>query len=232
MVTIVAHRGAPLQARENTLESFLAAVEAGAEMVELDVRRTRDNVLVTFHDPRLSRSLHAPLIKDLAYEELLRRTARKKYRVPTVQEVFAALAGRVMLDIELKEPGYEADVLGLARACMAVDKFILTSFDPAIIAAVKTFDPGVTCGLILAGEEAFSRCGDTPAEVLAPDKKLFAAHRAFFADLKKSGKRIAVWTVDGRADLSALLVDPIVEAVITNHPGKALALRNRLCNRT
>ncbi len=116
MVTIVAHRGAPQRARENTVESFLAAQEMGADMIELDVRKTADNVLVTYHDPWISRFTHVPLLKDCTYRQLLDLTAKRRYTVPTLEQVFGVLAGKVMLDIELKEPGCEAEVIRLARA--------------------------------------------------------------------------------------------------------------------
>jgi glycerophosphoryl diester phosphodiesterase len=49
--------------------------------------------------------------------------------------------------------------------------------------------------------------------------------------MKRDGKRIAVWTVDNRTDIMSLLVDPLVDAIITNHPDKAIALRKKLNNR-
>ncbi len=232
MVTIVAHRGAPQRARENTLESFVAALETGADMVELDVRKTADNRLVTFHDPWVSRFIQLPLVRDCTYDELLEHTAKRKFTVPTLDRVVAALAGKTMLDIELKEPGCEAEVIRLARACFADDNFIISSFDRSIIDAVKAIDKGIVTGLILAEDADPLLDDDIAAEVLAPSFKLFGDRRAFFGAMKKRGKRIAVWTVDRRSDILSLLIDPVVDAIITNHPDKAVALRNRLRNQT
>ena len=55
MTLAIAHRGDPVRHRENTLAAFRAAVEAGAGMVELDVRRTADGAAVVVHDPTLER---------------------------------------------------------------------------------------------------------------------------------------------------------------------------------
>jgi glycerophosphoryl diester phosphodiesterase len=231
MVTIVAHRGAPLRARENTIESFLAALEIGADMIELDVRKTADNRLVAFHDPWLSRFTHLPMIKDCTYDEILAHIEKRKFVVPTIEEVFSVLSGKIMLDIELKEPGCEAEVLTLAREHFSDDKFIISSFDPGIIDTVKTRAPGIAVGLILADDADPSSLNAASAEVLAPSQKLYGERRPLFAAMKKRGKKIAVWTVDRRADILSLLVDPIVDAIITNHPDKAIALRSRLHNR-
>jgi len=230
MIKIVAHRGAPKRARENTIHSFLAAVSLGADMIELDVRRTGDGTLVVFHDPWLSRATRRPLIADLTYKELNKRTAKKKFRVPTLEETIHALSGKIMLDIELKEPGCEEDVLRCARTLFAYDKFIVTSFNPEIVAAVKSIDAKVSTGCILATAKDLPWCEKTSAEVLAPEKKLFEDRRPFFVAAKKQGRKIAVWTVDSTSRLSCLLVDPVVDAIITNHPDRALALRKKLCN--
>jgi glycerophosphoryl diester phosphodiesterase len=232
MITIVAHRGAPRKARENTVKSFLAAVSMGVDMVELDVRKAGDGTLVVFHDPWLSRKTLRPRLADLTYAEINKRARKRKFHVPTVEEAFKALAGKTMLNIELKEHGYEADVAMLAKRYFAVDKFIMTSFDPAVITALGSLDPTITTGLILATkrELAAAQGGKTGAGVLAPEKRLFASQRKCFADAKKQGKRIAVWTVDSTGLLSSLLIDPLVDAVITNRPDLALALRKKLCN--
>ena len=62
-VTAIAHRGDPVGHRENTLPAFAAAVGLGADMVELDLRRTRDGNIVCLHDQTLERlwGLDAPV---------------------------------------------------------------------------------------------------------------------------------------------------------------------------
>jgi glycerophosphoryl diester phosphodiesterase len=230
MIKIVAHRGASKRAHENTIKSFRAALALGADMVELDVRKSGDGTLVVFHDPYLSRKTRRPAIAGLTYAEINKRAAKIKFRVPKLKEAFEALAGKTMLDIELKEGGYEQEVLSLAKEHFPLDKFILTSFNPEIVAAIKAADAKATTGLILAAAENLPHCEKTRADVLAPQIALFDSQRAFFADKKKQGKKIAVWTVDNTNDLSRLLIDPIVDAIITNRPDRAVELRKRLCN--
>jgi glycerophosphoryl diester phosphodiesterase len=230
MITIVAHRGAPKCARENTIRSFLAAVSLGADMVELDVRKAGDGTLIVFHDPWLSRKTRRPCIADLAYKEINKRAGRKKFHVPTVEEAFTALAGKAMLNIEIKEHGCEADVVKLAKKLLPDGRYIITSFHPEVVAAVKSIDAGQATGLILAKSKDLPNGEKSRAEVLAPEKDLFASQRKFFSDAHKKGKKIAVWTVDSVSLLSCLLVDPLVDAVITNRTDRALALRKKLCN--
>ncbi|MBN1131086.1 MAG: hypothetical protein JXA71_19005, partial [Chitinispirillaceae bacterium] len=136
-------------------------------------------------------------------------------------------SGRIRLDIELKEPGYAGEIVALARR-LEVAGCVFTSFDPHIIAEVKKEDRSLATGLILANADALAWSDTSPAEVLAPEKRLFASHRDYFVKEKKDGRKIAVWTVDGVSLLSSLLCDPVVDAVITNRADRALALRKKL----
>ena len=228
MVTIVAHRGASKRAHENTLEAFMQAASLGADMIELDVRKTADGILVVFHDPGFDGSSTAGMLAGMTFAKARQHAAKKKFTLATVDEVFSALAGKVQFDIELKEPGYAGEVVALARKRLDIAACVFTSFDPRIIAAVKAEDPHLVTGLILANTDAFRWCSGTGAEVFAPEKKLFSLKREFFEDAHRQGRHIAVWTVDSRPLLARLLADPIVSAIITNYPDRALALRNQL----
>ena len=103
MITIVAHRGAPKFAHENTIKSFLAAVTLGADMIELDVRKCGDGTLVIFHDPWLSRASKTAQISRLTLKEINTRALKKGFTVPTIEEAFCTLSRKTQLDIEIKE---------------------------------------------------------------------------------------------------------------------------------
>jgi glycerophosphoryl diester phosphodiesterase len=98
VVLVIAHRGAPRRARENTVASFRAAVEAGAGAIELDVRRTADDALVVHHDPALEDG--RPL-SSCRRDEL-------PAHIPTMATALDACAGTVV-DVEIKNLPGEAD---------------------------------------------------------------------------------------------------------------------------
>ncbi|MBN2038384.1 MAG: glycerophosphodiester phosphodiesterase [Chitinispirillaceae bacterium] len=228
MITIVAHRGASRRAHENTIEAFREAIALGVDMVELDVRKTGDGTLVVFHDPHLALPARSGLLANLTYRELQKRAAKKKFSIPTLAEAFHVLSGKAMADIELKEPGYEQEVVALARRYFTADRFVLASFHPQVIVSIKSESPDCAAALILANTDALAWHASSPADIIAPEKRLFASHRRLFKTAQENGKRVAVWTVDSAALLSALLVDPIVDAIITNYPDRALNLRKKL----
>src|SRR5262245_33496086 len=108
-VHIICHRGAQEFALENTLEAYRATLELGGDGNEIDIRRTRDGVLVCFHDDMLDRLLAAyGTIPELSWDELQRCRFRdegpfaEQCRIPTLEEVFELHrkhAGLLHLDI-------------------------------------------------------------------------------------------------------------------------------------
>src|SRR5262245_39871472 len=106
---VAAHRGVTTGAAENTIEAFTNAIGAGADMVEFDVRRTRDGALIAFHDADVNGAPVGTLTRD----EIAAATG---VRPPLLTEVLAACAGRIRLDVELKEDGYVPDVMAALRS--------------------------------------------------------------------------------------------------------------------
>src|SRR5712692_9864147 len=104
---IVAHAGGKSVAHPNTVEAFAHAIRVGADMIEFDVRRTADHQLVVHHDDTLGEFALATTPLDRLQAEALARG----YHIPRLTEVLALARGRVMLDVELKESGYEDAVL-------------------------------------------------------------------------------------------------------------------------
>jgi glycerophosphoryl diester phosphodiesterase len=101
---IIGHRGAAGLAPENTLDSIEAGIRAGADMIEIDVRVTKDGQLVVIHDARLLRTHHTrDTVANLTYEQLKELTRDKP--VPLLTDVLDRYFGAVLLNIELKSRG-------------------------------------------------------------------------------------------------------------------------------
>jgi glycerophosphoryl diester phosphodiesterase len=192
---VVAHRGASAVAPENTLEAFERAIELGADMVEFDVRSAPDGTLVVSHDP-------LPPVLDPA--------------PPTLEQVVDLCAGRIALDVELKEAGTEAEALRIVSARVAADAFVVTSFLERVVVETKRLRPDVRVGRLLRALDDIP----TAADFLAPHVSLLDGHLP--------GEGLAVWTVNDGALLERCLRDPRVAAVITDDPRLALTVRASL----
>ena len=235
---IVAHRGASLLRHENTLEAFELAIEYGTDYVELDVRRTGDGCLIVHHDPDVNQ---LPVASNPF--EVLKASARSGgYLLATLEDVLKACRGRIKLDVELKEEGYEEDVVRSVRRILSDREYVITSFSDLSLQRIKRHFRSVRCGLLLGR-------ANPPRRFLTRWREFFPVHRAceigadfvvshhkllrfgFSRRLRANGFPLWVWTVDDPGLIQKLLGDLSVEAIITNVPDVALAARSQMTER-
>jgi glycerophosphoryl diester phosphodiesterase len=223
---VVAHRGAWGRAPQNSLPALENAIGAGCEMVELDVRRTRDGKLVALHDGRV----RGTPVGQLDYAELRVRLGPDE--APPLAEMVKLAAGRIALDVELKEEGYVEEVVD-ALAQIGPEAYVVTSFLDAALTAVKQAAPTARTGL-LVGPPARTRRLEprlraTGADFLAPHAGL--ARAGLLAWAANRGLDSYVWTVNDRRTLRTLAADARVAALITDRPGAALEARTQVSGR-
>lgn len=138
---LIAHRGYSSNYPENTIESIKASIDYGIEWIELDIRSTKDGILVILHDDSLNRtSNRIGRLDQLTLKELdsVNFNYPKKFgdkfpfiKIPTLEEVFDLVGNdyRLLLDIKenwnLEEIGKLADRKGIAHENLS---FIIYSF--------------------------------------------------------------------------------------------------------
>ena len=154
---LIGHRGYPALCPENTLASFEGAMQAGCDMIELDVTLTRDRKVVVIHDDTLDRTTNGKgPVSGHALEEVKALDAGSWFdarfaeeRVPELSEVIKLTAGRCMLNIEIKESAFEAiypvdaiehQVVKLVKTSGAMDRVIISSFDKRILERIAAMD--------------------------------------------------------------------------------------------
>jgi glycerophosphoryl diester phosphodiesterase len=228
-VLVLAHRGANREYPENTLPAFRRAVELGADGVELDVHRTRDDGLVVRHDA----DGPAGLLPELTLAEV----ATHLPEVPSLAAVLDACAGR-LVNVEIKnlphQAGFDPDrrvadlVAALLLARGGDDQVLVSSFDLATVDRMHEIAPAVPTGWLVVGTDpldALRVAHDHGHQALHPDvwslgrrvteEVVVAAH--------DRGVAVNVWTVNEPADVRRLK-QAGVDAVITDVPGLALAV--------
>jgi glycerophosphoryl diester phosphodiesterase len=233
-ITVVAHRGGPsMGAHENTMAAFEKAIECGADMIETDLRRTRDGVIVCHHDAHIGQEK----IADLSYAEANKLAKQKGYEIPHLRSLLALAHGRIQLDLELKEVGYELDVIDQVRDMLKPDAFVMKSFNDSSVYTIKEIDPRIITGL-LVDESPYSnkpldtiaklsyeaRLALTKADFLGPEVAL--VNKTLLTRMRLLRKKVFVWTPNSEAEIQHL-IDLGVDAIITDCPDKALALLNR-----
>ncbi len=231
---IIAHRGVPVYAWENTLESFEKAIELGADAVEFDVRRTQDGFYVAHHDDAIG----GQLLRQLTYRQLNQIALNRGFHVPTLEEILKIAQGRIRLDVELKEVGYECDIADLLLQFGSPRDFIITSFHDRAIETLKQHYPGFQVGLLL-GVKTSSNAIATRLSELFPGDRIAQCHADFIAPhyhllkfsflsrAQKANKPVLVWTVNDDARLKKYLNDDRIAGVITDRCDRALTLRQQ-----
>ncbi len=230
---VVAHRGVATAAAENTIDAFTNAIAVGADMIEFDVRRTSEGDLIAFHDDHVG----GTAIGDLTRGEIM---SARGVRPPLLAEVLDACAGKIRLDVELKEDGYVPEVMAVLRAALHkagadVAEQVVTSFLPAVVAQAKVAFPEVKTGLLVGTDGPFYHVREhcrqlfpvglarrVRADYLAPHYKL--ASYGVVARAASAGLPCLLWTVNADADITRFAHDPRVAAIITDQAARALAI--------
>ena len=212
---LIGHRGAPRERPENTLPSFLRALELQADGIELDVHCTKDRVVVVHHDeiPRAtppSGKLAGRRIDALTFDELQGFSVRGLALISTLEEALAVIKGRADVFIELKGEAIEREVVRVIGASIAPERCAVHSFDHAQVARARALAPELRGGIL------FDRRVDDPAASMraADALDVWPSHEhideAFVRSVHAAGGRVIAWTVNKPVQavgLSALGVD-------------------------
>jgi glycerophosphoryl diester phosphodiesterase len=222
---IVAHRGVHTKARENTLEAFESAVKCGVEMLEFDVRRTIDGELVIHHNEGIGDHL----LSTIDYPRAIALTADLGYHIPRLEETLELLAGRIRLDVEIKEAHYETAVLAMLQYHLRSEDFLITSFLAETVSRMRSLSPAVRLGLLVSdvsGSRALEMFHQTGADLLAPEYVIL--NEETFAQAARSRIPLLPWTVNDAGEITRCLEEPSVLGLITDEPAKALQIRRAL----
>lgn len=248
---VVAHRGASAHHPENTLESFRAAVEAGADVIELDVRLTSDGKAVVLHDADVSATTDGSgLVHTLSLAEVKRLDASggqgPRTEVPTLAEALHVLSGRAGVDIEIKnmpgEPAFDSPREDVAREVVRVlaehpfqGEVLISSFNWLSIEWIRDLDPDVATGFLtgfLTPAAVDPRASLVYARARGHDyvlphvMALLEAGSDFLDQAHAEGVRVGTWTVDEPEAIERLFAMG-VDAVASNDPATAVAIRDR-----
>ena len=141
---LIGHRGAPRERPENTIASFLRALDLGADAIELDVHATRDGVVVVHHDFVLQ---GRPIADMTAAEVAALRVAGEP--IPTLSEVFDTLGSRATVYVEIKGRAIEQRVIGAIARSSTARAVPIHSFDHRAVARARALEPALTAGILL-----------------------------------------------------------------------------------
>jgi glycerophosphoryl diester phosphodiesterase len=236
----IAHRGASGEYPENTRLAFVKAIEARADIIELDCQMTKDGHIVIFHDERLMRTAGVRgMVKNRTLKQLKtldvgqwKNRSHRGERILTLEEALETIGGKVDLCLEIKSypgsaPGIELKILFILSHYDYLDRTILSSFDFRCLARVTDLAPEASIGVIFGSnvkENSFDAVKDCGAASIHVQKEL--ASRNFLEQAWQEGLDVHVWTVNAVRDLEAFAAMG-VQGLISDFPGRLWKLRSR-----
>lgn len=240
-VFVIGHRGAASQAPENTMPSFVRAMKAGADFIEMDVRRTRDSVLVILHDDTVDRTTDSTgQVSEFTLSELRGMDAGSWYsaafkgtKIPTLEEVLDIANARISVAVEVKVPGVEGDIVNiLTRYHMMHDSMILVGNNEQVARNVRTIEPSAS----IQGDVNFSdRTPDKEKLEASIDKLLSSsvniasvhksnpALRELVGVCHRRGLLVNAWPVNETCEILKCL-ELGVDFLTTDNPELAIAM--------
>ena len=239
---IIGHRGGASIGPENTLACYKKGIEAGADMIEIDIHLTKDNHIVICHDQSINRTTNGEgLIREMRLDDI------RQYRVidsdgnltdekiPTLDEVFdlfleiRAGGNPCKLLIEIKRTndiyqGIEELLLQKINSCHAKEWVVVQSFNDFALEKIHRLDPTIRLEKLF-----FFKLPGLPIIMdwfhftyFSYEKYKYVSSfnmnylwltRSFIRDIHRHGKEIKVWTLEG-TDAPHMDVD----GIITNRP--------------
>lgn len=231
---VFGHRGASHAAPQNTLAAFRAAVEAGADGVELDVYLSADGIPVVIHDEDVSSTTDGSgYITQMPLAQIKALDAGSTFSpafagepIPTLEEVLAEVGHKLLIDIELKysprQQGLEAAVASLVARMGLQERLWFSSFHPHTLYAIRQLAPAIPCGLLYDPMSFGTRLLGivTPHEAIHPQAALVRG--SLVRRAHRHHRRVVTWTVDD-APTARRMARRQVDVVITNEPARLLA---------
>ena len=216
---IIGHRGASAVAPENTLAAFEAAISAGADGIEFDVRLSRDGIPVVIHDETLYRTSGVRRrVGEMSVNEL------NQLDVPSLAQVFELFESNdLILYLEMKEVEVAQECCRLIEQYRLKDRVIFECFEHSALKTVKSIDPTFKIAPLFQPPASLilKRALAIGGDEIALHHRL--TNKRLVAKARDAGLNVVTWTVDDPAWIErAREFD--VHALITNDPAALIQL--------
>ncbi|MEK6744839.1 MAG: glycerophosphodiester phosphodiesterase [Nitrospirota bacterium] len=203
---VIAHRGDSSRALENSLEAFRLALSIPVDMIEFDIRKSRDNCLYVMHDKETGRTAdnNIDIERSLA-DDIARVRLKNGEPIPSLNDVLALVAGKVGLNIEIKSDGAGALTAAHIVGTDYQGKLMISSFKEREVIDAKRVMPNVRAAGIF---DAFA-----PSDVTAYRAKGYpvislnrkTVSQELIDSLHSKKIEVYVWTIDTREEAERLI---------------------------
>lgn len=234
---ITAHRGSSAVAPENTLSAIDRAIDDRAGIVEIDVRLTKDGVVVLSHDDSLQRTAGVDVkVSESFYTELLKYDVAQGFpsydrveRIPTLTEALELAKGQIRFNVELKgkqQPAALATkVVEIIESLGMQQDSVITSFNMETLQAIHKASADIKTGFIIGSRQSLTQdiFEDELLDVLSLRASLI--NRNVMKLAREHELEVYAWTVNDRKLMQDMMRYQ-VDSIITDHPSMLYRLLN------
>jgi len=236
----IAHRGSSGSYPENTRLAFEKAIEAGADMIEMDCRLSKDGHVVVIHDDRLDRTARAKgFVKGKTLRQLKKldvgawlKKSFKGERIQTLEEILEIVSGKVEINLEIKPVlrgplGIELKVLFIVSHFDYLERAIFSSFDYQSLRRLRELAPDVRIGVLYGAgikDNPFQAAREMNAYSLHIQREFATPH--FLEEARELGLKSFVWTVNEVKEMEKFL-SLGVDGIISDFPEKFWKIKQR-----
>jgi len=150
---IIGHRGAAGLAAENTVEAMRTGIASGADILEFDVKMTRDKQLLVIHDSTLLRTHKKQHIIRWSTHDSIKIATEKGHKIATLEEVLDLFYGKVLLNLEIKSSGAAKYIVELLHTKYIQkpsdwENILISSYKPSELIKVRNASKDAELSLI------------------------------------------------------------------------------------
>ncbi len=221
-IKITGHRGAGFLEPENTIRAIEKGIELGVDLIEIDVRMTKDGEAAVIHDDTLGRTTNGNgKVSGFILADLRKLDAGKGEKIPTLDEVLAATQGKVILQIELKDDFLEELVVAAVKRKSAENSVIIISFNHERLKKIKNISSLETGLICVETENNIALAKNIGASILLHNFKYI--NKNVINSCRKAGLKVGVWNPDTEDDIKSMIISG-PDIISSNRPDILLKL--------
>ncbi|NHJ21702.1 MAG: glycerophosphodiester phosphodiesterase [Candidatus Lokiarchaeota archaeon] len=232
-IELVAHRGASDQVPENTLRAFEKAIELGADYIEFDVRKTKDNELIIIHDPLTLRTTkYLGFVNKMTLEKIKTLKIKINQEIPTLRELIELSGNKIRLLCEVKVRGIAKLLLKILEEMSVTKSTLIISFKHDVLHRIQKLNNDIQVGYLEPRglgwlfEPLFTKQIIKKAKLhkinLINIQKWYLK-KSMVERAHQNGIRVFTWTINSERQLKQAL-NKGVDGVLTNNINKIQAL--------
>ncbi|MHA1232268.1 MAG: glycerophosphodiester phosphodiesterase [Candidatus Helarchaeota archaeon] len=221
---IIAHRGASGYVLENSYSAFEKAIKLKADMIETDVRSTKDGHLVLMHDNKINRTtLGTGRISKMTIEQIQQVKMKNNEPIPVLDTVLEKYGKKIQFNLEIKSKNIEEKINELIIKYDLIERIMISSFYYNILQKFHQINPKLFLAFLIflpynvvSLKFPFRKLKNDGVRAINPYYKFVS--KSFVENAHNNGLKIYPWTINKKDQVLYFKNNIKVDGIITDYP--------------